>query len=65
LRQYATSRKVSDSITDEIIGFLNLSIPSSRTMALVLPQPVTEMSTRNLDGCKAWPLRKGDILTAT
>jgi hypothetical protein len=35
------------SISD-VIGFFNLPNPSSRTMALVLSQPLTEMSTRNL-----------------
>jgi hypothetical protein len=35
------------SIPDEVITFFNLSNPSSRTMALGLTQPLTEMSTRN------------------
>jgi hypothetical protein len=34
LRHYATSREVSSSISDEVIGFLNLTNPSSCTMAL-------------------------------
>jgi hypothetical protein len=33
---YATSRKVLVSIPDEVIGFFNLTNPSSRTMALGL-----------------------------
>jgi hypothetical protein len=32
----------------EVIGFLNLPSPSSRTMALELTQHLTKMSTRNL-----------------
>jgi hypothetical protein len=38
--------------------------PSSRTMALGLTQPLTEMSTRNLPGGKGRPERKADNLTA-
>jgi hypothetical protein len=38
--------------------------PSSRTMALGSIQPLTEMSTRNLPGCKGWLTRKADNLTA-
>jgi hypothetical protein len=48
LRHYATSRKVVGSIVDEGIGFFNLPNSSSRTMALGLTQPLTEISTRNL-----------------
>jgi hypothetical protein len=52
LKHCATSWKVADSISDEVIGFLNLPNPSSRTMALVSTQLLTEMSTRNLPGGK-------------
>jgi hypothetical protein len=52
LRHYATSRKFADSISDEVIGILNLPNPSSRTVALVSTQPLTEMSTTNLPECK-------------
>jgi hypothetical protein len=45
---YATSRKVADSIPDEVIGFFIWPNPSSRTMALRSTEPLTEMSTRNL-----------------
>jgi hypothetical protein len=44
------SRKVTGSIPDEAIGFLNLPNPSSLTMALGSTQPLTEMSTRNIPG---------------
>jgi hypothetical protein len=33
-------------------------------MALGITQPLTEMSTRNLPGDKALPMRKADNLTA-
>jgi hypothetical protein len=33
-------------------------------MALVSTQPLTEMSTRNLPGCKERPVHKADNLTA-
>jgi hypothetical protein len=46
------------------LDFLNLSNPSSRTMALGSTQPLTEMSTRNLPGGKRWPVCKADNLTA-
>jgi hypothetical protein len=52
LRLYATSRKVVGSIPDEVIGFFLWPNLSSRTMALGLTQPLTEMSTRNLPGVK-------------
>jgi hypothetical protein len=45
-----TGQKVEGSIPDEVTGFLNSPNPSSRTMALGLTQPLTEMSTRNLPG---------------
>jgi hypothetical protein len=64
---YGKSRKVADSTPDEV-DFFNLPNPSSRTMALGLTQPLTEMSTRNLPwgggGGKGRPARKADNLTA-
>jgi hypothetical protein len=49
LRHNATSRKVAGSIPDEDQWiFFNRPNPSSRTMALVLTQSLTEMRTRNL-----------------
>jgi hypothetical protein len=42
----------------------NLPNPSSRNMALVSTQPLTEMSTMNLPGGKGRPARKADNLTA-
>jgi hypothetical protein len=59
IRHYATSRKVTGSIPDEVIGFFNWPNPSSRTTALGSTQPLTEMSTRSLSrgkmrqACKA------------
>jgi hypothetical protein len=61
---YATGRKVAGSIPDEIIGFFNLRIPSSRTIALWSTQPLTEMSTWNLPGGKGRPPRKTGNLIA-
>jgi hypothetical protein len=46
------------------VNFLNLPNPSSRTMALGLSQPLTEMSTRNLPGGKKRPARRADNLAA-
>jgi hypothetical protein len=60
LRHCATSQMVVDSIPDEVIGFFS----SSRTMILVLTQPLTEMSTRKLTGDKGRPARRADNLTA-
>jgi hypothetical protein len=60
-----TSRKVADSIPDEVMGFLSADFnPSSRTMALGSTQPLTDMSTRNLPGGKKRPARRADNLTA-
>jgi hypothetical protein len=44
------------------IFFFKLPNPSSRTMALGSTQPLTEMSTRNL---QKRPARRADKLTAT
>jgi hypothetical protein len=46
------------------VDFFNLRNPSSRTMALGLTQPLTEMSTRNLSGGKKRPVRRADDLAA-
>ena len=48
LRHCATSRNVSGSIPDGVIGIFHRHNPSGRTMALGLTQPLTEMSTRNI-----------------
>jgi hypothetical protein len=61
---YATSWKVAGSIPDEVIGFFNWPNLSSRSVALVSTQPLTEMSTMNLLGDKGLPARKADNLTA-
>jgi hypothetical protein len=58
------SRKVAGPIPDEVIGFFNVPNPSSRTMALVSTQPLTEMSTKNLPGANRLPPIKPDNLTA-
>jgi hypothetical protein len=52
------------SVPNEVIGFFNLPNPFSHIMALGSTQPLTEMSTRNLPGGKAWLARKDDNLTA-
>jgi hypothetical protein len=63
-----TNFTIVGSIPDEIIGFffLNLSNPSSPTMALGFTHPLREMSTMNHlgEGSKAQPARKTGILTA-
>jgi hypothetical protein len=46
----STSRKVADSISDEVTGFSNLPIPSKPTIALGSTQPLTEMNIINLPG---------------
>jgi hypothetical protein len=54
------------SIPDEVTGFFCWPNPSSRTMALVSAQPLTEMSTKILPGGggKWRPALKADNLTA-
>jgi len=47
LRQRATSRKVTGSIPDGVIGIFHYHNPSDRNMTLESTQPLTEMSTRN------------------
>jgi hypothetical protein len=64
LKHYATSRKITGSITDEVSEFFNWPNPSSRTMVLGSTQPLTEMSTRIHPGGKGQPARKADDLTA-
>jgi hypothetical protein len=63
LRHYASNRKVTGSIPDEV-DFFTLPNTSSRTMTLESTQPLTEMSTRNLPEGKGRPARKTDNLTA-
>jgi len=47
-RNCATSRKVAGSIPDCVSEISDLHIPSGRTMALGLTEPLTEMSTSNI-----------------
>jgi hypothetical protein len=58
---YSTSWEVAGSIPDEVIGYFNELNLSSRTMALRSPQPLEEISTRNLIGGKGRPERKADL----
>jgi hypothetical protein len=58
------SQKVAGSIPDWIIGFSNWPKPSSLTMVMGLTQPLTEISIRDLPGCKGQPACKADNLTA-
>jgi hypothetical protein len=64
LRHRAASWKVAGSIPDEDTGFFNWPNSSSRTVALGLTQPLTEISTRHLPWDKGQPARKADNLTA-
>jgi hypothetical protein len=51
------------STPDEMNKIINLSNPSSRTVALEFTQPLTEMSTRSrkmFQGSRARPARKAD-----
>jgi hypothetical protein len=49
LRHCTTSRKVAGLIPDGVIGIFHWHNPSDRTMAQGLTQPLTEMSTKNID----------------
>jgi hypothetical protein len=60
-----TTRKDAGSIPDEVTGFFNRPNHSSRTMALGLTQPLTEMSTRDLPWSKGRPAHKADNLTTS
>jgi hypothetical protein len=55
--------KIAESNPD-VVDFLNLPNPSSRTMGLGSTQPPTEMSNRNLLRIKGRLTRKADNLTA-
>jgi hypothetical protein len=50
-------------VPDEV-DFFNLPDPSSSTMVLRSTQPLTEMSTRTLLGCKKRPAPIADNLAA-
>jgi len=54
LKHCAISRKVVGSIPKGVTGIFYWRNPSGRTMALGSPQPLTEMSTRNI----SWGLRR-------
>jgi hypothetical protein len=45
---------------DEVIGFLSLPNPSSRTVAVGSTRPLTEMRTTNLLWGKEWQAPKAD-----
>ena len=60
LSHCATSRKVSGSIPDGVIGIFHWHNPSGRTMALGSNQPLTEMSIRDISW---WWVRRVDNLT--
>jgi hypothetical protein len=49
------------SVVVEAVIIFHLSDPSNRSMALVVTQPLTQISTRNLPGGKAKPARKADV----
>jgi hypothetical protein len=49
------------SLVAEAVNIFHLSDLSSRSMAPVLTQPLTQISTRNLSGGKARPARKADV----
>jgi hypothetical protein len=46
------------------VDLFRLPNSSSRTMALGLTQPLTNMSTRNLPGSKKWPPHRADNLAS-
>jgi hypothetical protein len=46
------------------LDFFDLRNPSSRTIALGMTQPLSEMSTRNIPGGKERPALKASNLTA-
>ena len=48
LRHWATSRKVSGSISGGVIGIFHWQNPSVRPVTVWSTQPLTEMSTRNI-----------------
>ena len=48
LRHCATSRKAAGSILEDVAGIFHGHNPSDRTMALVLTEPLIEMSTRSI-----------------
>ena len=50
LRNYATSRKVVDSIPDCVTAVFHWHNPSGWTRALESSQPLTGLSTRNISG---------------
>jgi len=63
LRHCTTSRKVTDSIPDCVIGIFHWHNPSDHAMALGLTQPLIEMSTRNISWGYRRPVRRADNLT--
>jgi hypothetical protein len=58
LRHYATSWKVAGSLPHESIDSIGLTLPAALT-GLGSTEPVTEMSTRDVQGLRA---RKADLI---
>ena len=63
LRHCITSRKVTASIPDGVIGIFHWHNPSGRTMALGWTQHLTEMNTRNISWGQSWPVHRADNIT--
>jgi hypothetical protein len=57
---------VAGSIPGEVIGIFSiyLILQVACTMALGSPQPLIEMSTRNVPGGKGWPERRAENFSA-
>jgi hypothetical protein len=55
---------VAGSIPDEVVEFFSCPSSSSRTVALGLTQPLTEMSAGNIPGGRGRPALKADNLIA-
>jgi hypothetical protein len=64
LRHYTTSRKVADSISDDVIEFLGYLILPAALRPLGSTQRLIEISTRNHPGSKGRPAHKTDNLAA-
>jgi hypothetical protein len=63
LKHQGTSRKVKSLIPDKVVEFFILPNPSSYAIAMGSPQPLTEMSNKNLPGVKGRRSHKADKLT--
>jgi hypothetical protein len=64
LKHCAQAVRSRDRIPEKSLNFFSISLILPAALALGFTQPLTENSTRNIPGGKAWLAHKADNLTS-